>query len=302
MQQTTLRANFLMLITAAIWGFAFVAQKKGMDYVGPFTFNAARFLLGVLSLLPVVCFFAIRKRRKAIESAHSRLPLLPALILGLVLFGGSSFQQVGMVYTTAGKAGFITGLYVLLVPFFGLFFARRVSRQTWGAVIIAFYGLYLLSVKADAENIWSLEWGDLLVLCSAIFWALHVLLIDRFVEKHDPLELSILQFFYCAVFSFFVALFFETIEWQSLLDAAWPIIYAGCFSVGIAYTLQVVAQQEAHPTHAAIILSMEGVFAAIGGWLYLNELMTGRMLLGCALILVAMLLAQLHFSRPQRIA
>lgn len=297
MQHTTLRANLLMLLTAAIWGFAFVAQKKGMEFVGPFTFNAARFFLGVVSLLPVIWFLQKRSRSLRVDISSPSLPFKPALILGLVLFGGASFQQVGMVHTTAGKAGFITGLYVLLVPFFGLFIAKKVSRQTWLAVIVAFYGMYLLSVKADAENFWSLEFGDLLVLCSAIFWAMHVLLIDHFVQKHDALQLSILQFFYCALLSLIVALIFEHIEWASLVEAKWSIIYAGCFSVGIAYTLQVVAQQEAHPTHAAIILSMEGVFAALGGWWLLSELMTGRMLLGCGLILAAMLLAQIRINQ-----
>jgi len=306
MKQTSLKANILMLITAAVWGFAFVAQKKGMDHVGPFAFNASRFFIGVISLIPVLWFFRRHKKKeskkkkvKRKESTKSSSMFIDSstikvsVILGAVLFGGAALQQIGMVYTTAGKAGFITGIYVLLVPLFGLFVARKVSKQTWIAVLIALYGLYLLSVKSDAKNFWSLEFGDLLVLCSTVFWAIHILLVDRFVEKHDALELSITQFFFCGVFSLIVALIVESTTLEALLAAKWSILYAGCFSTAVGYTLQVVAQKEAHPTHAAIILSMEGVFAAIGGWLLLSEFMSGRMLLGCCLILVAMLLAQL---------
>jgi len=258
MKQTSLKANILMLITAAVWGFAFVAQKKGMDHVGPFAFNASRFFIGVISLIPVLWFFRRHKKKeskkkkvKRKESTKSSSMFIDSstikvsVILGAVLFGGAALQQIGMVYTTAGKAGFITGIYVLLVPLFGLFVARKVSKQTWIAVLIALYGLYLLSVKSDAKNFWSLEFGDL------------------------------------------------STTLEALLAAKWSILYAGCFSTAVGYTLQVVAQKEAHPTHAAIILSMEGVFAAIGGWLLLSEFMSGRMLVGCCLILVAMLLAQL---------
>lgn len=292
MQKTSLRANLLLLITAAIWGFAFVAQKKGMDYVGPFTFNTARFFVGVLSLLPVLWFFRRAQSKASIESIQAKLPIKESFALGVLMFCGLSLQQVGLVTASAGKAGFLTGTYVLLVPLFGIFVARKVNSIVWIAVIIAMFGLYLLSVKADAQNIWSMEFGDILILSSAIFWALHVLLVDRLVHSHDAIQLSILQFVFCTVFSLIAAIAFETIDLSGVFEAWQPILYVGILSTGIAFTLQIIAQKEAHPSHTAIIMSMEGVFAVIGAYLWLNEIISGRILLGCTLMLAAMLLAQ----------
>ena len=292
MQKTSLKANLLLLITAAIWGFAFVAQKKGMDYVGPFTFNTARFFVGVLSLLPVLWFFRKAQSRASIETVKKKLPLKESLALGILMFCGLSLQQVGLVTASASKAGFLTGTYVLLVPLLGIFVARSVNAIVWIAVVIAMFGLYLLSVKADAQNIWSMEYGDVLILSSSLFWALHVLLVDRLVHTHDAMHLSILQFVFCTLFSLVAALALETID-LNLVFAAWqPILYVGILSTGVAFTLQILAQKEAHPSHTAIIMSMEGVFAVIGGYLWLNEIISGRVLLGCGLMLAAMLLAQ----------
>lgn len=292
MQKTSLKANLFLLITAAIWGFAFVAQKKGMDYVGPFTFNTARFFVGVLSLLPILWFFRKAQSTASIRAAKKPFPLKESLALGVLMFCGLSLQQVGLVTATASKAGFLTGTYVLLVPLLGIFVARSVNAMVWIAVVIAMFGLYLLSVKADAENIWSMEYGDVLILSSSVFWALHVLLVDRLVHSHDAMQLSILQFVFCTVFSLIAALALETID-LNLVFAAWqPILYVGILSTGVAFTLQILAQKEAHPSHTAIIMSMEGVFAVIGGYLWLNEVISGRVLFGCGLMLAAMLLAQ----------
>jgi len=192
-----------------------------------------------------------------------RLPFKESLALGILMFCGLSLQQIGLVTASASKAGFITGTYVLLVPLFGIFIARKVNSIVWLAVFIAMFGLYLLSVKAGAENIWSMEFGDLLILTSAIFWALHVLLVDRLVHEHDALRLSILQFVFCTVFSLIAAMIFETIELSNVLAAWQPILYVGILSTGVAFTLQIIAQKEAHPSHTAIIMSMEGVFAVI---------------------------------------
>ncbi|MBT8141886.1 MAG: DMT family transporter [Gammaproteobacteria bacterium] len=300
---TSFRANLLMLIAAAIWGFAFVAQKKGMDFIGPFTFNAARFGLGTIVLIPVLWFFYSRRKSSnelnashaAIQNIHTSL--LPSIVLGFLLYCGIGFQQTGMIYTTAGKAGFITGLYVLFVPLLGLFVAKKVNLPTWLGVGLALFGMYLLSIKPDAENFWSLEYGDVLILCSAVFWSLHVLVADRFVQYNDALTLSFLQFGFCAIFSLITAIGFESID-LSLIAKAWvPIAYTGLLATALAFTLQMLAQKEAHPTHVAIIISMEGVFAVIGGYLLLSEVMTARMLVGCGLILGAMLLAQIPIAK-----
>lgn len=299
MQKTSLKANLLLLITAAIWGFAFVAQKKGMDYVDPFTFNTARFFTGVLSLLPVLWFFKKAQSRASLSSIQKKIPLKESCALGVLMFCGLSLQQVGLVTASASKAGFITGTYVLLVPLFGIFVARKVTANVWFAVIIALIGLYLLSVKAGAENIWTMEFGDVLILSSAVFWALHVLLVDRLVHSHDALQLSILQFVFCTLFSLIVALIFESIDFKAILAAWQPILFVGVFSTGVAFTLQIIAQKEAHPSHTAIIMSMEGVFAVIGGYLFLKEVISGRILLGCLLMLVAMLLAQLPLAQKE---
>ena len=293
MQKTSLKANLLLLITAAIWGFAFVAQKKGMDYVGPFTFNTARFFVGVLSLLPVFWFFRQAQSRASIETVKRKLPIKESLALGVLMFCGLSLQQVGLVTASASKAGFLTGTYVLLVPLLGIFVARSVNAIVWLAVVIAMFGLYMLSVKADAENIWSMEFGDVLILSSSIFWALHVLLVDRLVHSHDAMQLSILQFVFCTAFSLLAALALESIDLSAVFEAWQPILYVGILSTGVAFTLQIIAQKEAHPSHTAIIMCMEGVFAVIGGYLWLNEIISGRVLLGCTLMLAAMLLAQI---------
>ena len=300
MQKTTLKANLLLLFAAAIWGFAFVAQKKGMDYVGPFTFNAARFFVGVLSLLPVLWFFQKTKSTASIETKQKKIPLKESLVLGFLMFCGISLQQVGLVTATASKAGFLTGTYVLLVPLLGIFVARKVNPIVWLAVIIAMVGLYLLSVKAGTDNIWKMEFGDALILSSAIFWAIHVLLVDRLVHSHDAILLSIMQFVFCALFSLAIALVIETIDLTKVVAAWQSILYVGVLSTGVGFTLQIIAQKEAHPSHSAIIMSMEGVFAVIGGYLWLNEIISGRVLLGCGLMFVAMLLAQMPMKKARQ--
>lgn len=282
----TIRTDLLLLLTAFIWGFAFVAQRVGMEYVGPFTYNAVRFALGGLSLLPV----ALVLRRKGWVHVGPVKPLWWAgPLLGLVLFGGASLQQVGLVFTTAGKAGFITGLYVILVPLVGLFWGQRAGMGAWIGALLAVAGLYLLSVT-DAMSI---EYGDLLVLVGAFFWTGHVQLIGWLSKRVDTLLLSVTQFMVCAVLSLVVALFTETISAPTLLQAAPAILYGGLLSVGVAYTLQIVAQRIARPSHAAILLSLESAFAALGGWLLLSEQLTPRALLGCGLMMAGMLISQL---------
>ncbi|MBY4678547.1 DMT family transporter [Marinobacterium arenosum] len=286
MQTRNLRADAILLLVAAIWGFGFVAQRVGMDQLGPFGFNGSRFLLGALSLLPLLLFF------KAKPGQAELGPLLKGgLLAGLFLFMGASLQQVGLLYTTAGNAGFITGLYIILVPMIALIWGQRTGLNTWAGSLLAVCGLYLLSVD---EN-FGINKGDMLELIGALFWAGHVLLIGKISPQLDSLRLSIVQFLVCALLCLGVALVWEpgTLTVANL-GAEWlPIAYAGLFSVGIAYTLQVVAQKDAPASHAAIILSLEAAFAALGGWWLLDEYLDSRALMGCGLMLAGMLLSQL---------
>ncbi len=265
-----------------------------MAHLGPFTFNAVRFALGSLALVP----FLVCGRRRGPQSHDdfaSNPPLaiiLCAGLSGLALFAGASFQQIGIVYTTAGKAGFITGLYVVIVPVLGLLWSQRPGRRTWSGAFLAMLGLYLLSVGGR----FNISRGDLFVLISAFFWAGHVLVIGWFSPRIDSLTLACLQFATCSLLSLVTALATEVLTFQGLIRAAIPVLYAGLLSTGVAYTLQVVAQRRVPTANAAIIMSFEAVFAALGGWLILGEKLPLRGLLGCALMLAGMLMAQLDLK------
>lgn len=281
------KSNLILLLVAAIWGLAFVAQRVGMDYVGPFTFNGVRFLLGGISLLPLLFVFRDKSQPLAMGLKQAALP---GILAGLVLFIASSFQQIGLVTTTAGKAAFITSLYLVLVPVVGIFIGQRTSAFTWLGCFLAVVGLYFLCVK-EATSIQS---GDLWELAGALFWAFHILIIAHFSRRVNVLQLSWLQTITCALLSLITAAVTETIVVKSIMAAATPIVYGGVFSVGIAYTLQIVGQQKAPPAAAAIILSMETVFAAIGGFILISEIMDLLEILGCALIFSGMLVSQLQ--------
>lgn len=303
MNNKRLGANTLLLLTAAIWGFAFVAQRVGSQYVGAFTFNGIRFALGSISLIPLIIYFDKRKKSDCsnesnveVNSEKSILPgILPGILLGIALYAAATLQQTGLVYTTVGKASFITGLYMVFVPIIGIFLKHKIERNSWIGVIIAVVGLYLLSVN---EN-FSIGYGDLLELIGAIFWAIHILTIDYFSNKMDALKLSCIQFATCSFLSLISALIFEHITMSGISKALIPILYGGFLSVGVAYTLQVVAQKNAKPSHAAIILSMESVFGAIGGALLLGESMSSRGYIGCMLILGGILVSQIKIYPKQ---
>lgn len=290
MQIKTLRSDLLLLLAALIWGFAFTAQRVGMEYMGPFLFNGIRFGLGALVL---GAFILIRKNRVIDihpEFLHDQKRTLVqgGIVAGLLVFTGATLQQTGMIYTTAGNAGFITGLYVVFVPILGLFLRHRPAVTVWIGAFLAAAGMYLLSVTGNFH----ISKGDLYVLGCAFVWAFHVLYIGHVSPRVDALKLALIQYVITSVLSMLIAVFFETILWRAILDAAVPLLYGGIFSVGIAYTLQIVGQKKAPAAHAAIILSMEAVFAALGGWLILNEVLSTRALTGCALILAGMVLAQ----------
>lgn len=288
------RADLLLMLTALIWGAAFVAQRMGMEHVGPFTFNGVRFALGALALQPLIWRMRrTRSREGGGPGVETGRIVRYGLVAGCVLFAGAALQQVGIVYTTAGKAGFITGLYVVMVPLFGLALGNRAGAGTWVGALAAAVGLYLLSVNED----FSIAYGDVLELIGAVFWAGHVLLISRLspgMDGTDAVRLAAAQFVVCSLLSLGVGLAVEPVSLAGIADAAVPILYGGLMSVGVAYTLQVVAQRDADPAHAAIILSLEAVFAAVAGYFLLGEVLALRALLGCALMLGGMILSQLR--------
>ena len=291
-----MKSNVLLLITAIIWGFAFVAQRAGMEYLGPFLFNAIRFVLGSASLIPLLIYNKKRKfKKEKLLAFNNKHYVYGSIIMGIVLFIASTFQQMGIVYTDAGKAGFITGLYIILVPIFGLFVGQSTSKVTWIGAVVAIAGLYFLSVT---EN-FTIDIGDFLVLISAIFWAAQILIVGFLSVRVDSIQLAFTQFLICSLLSFIAALFTEIINLTDIIDATIPILYAGLCSVGIAYTLQIVAQKTAHPANAAIIMSLESVFAVIGGWLVLSESIPLRGLFGCGLMLLGMIISQLPIKSVQ---
>jgi len=293
----TMKSNLLLLLAAFIWGFAFVAQRAGMEFLGPFTFNAARFTLGSLSLIP---FLIVSKKKKfekeTILPLNDKKLLYGGLAAGILLFLGATFQQTGLVYTNAGKGGFITGFYIILVPILGLFVKQKTALSTWIGALVAIVGLYFLGVDSKLD----INPGDVLVFIGTFFWAIQILVIGYYSAKVDSFQLAFSQFVVCAILSFVVAIFTESIALQNILSAFLPILYAGFFSVGIAFTIQVVAQREAHPANAAIIMSLEAVFAVLGGWLILNESIPLRGLFGCLLMLIGMILSQLYLFKGKK--
>ena len=290
-----LRANALLLLTAMIWGAAFVAQSVGMDYIGPFTFLASRSWLGGIVLLPVIFFREKRSSKKtdfsAAPAGDRKTLLIGGVCCGVVLFTASILQQIGIQETTAGKAGFITAMYMVLVPIFGLFLKKRVSPRVWAAVVIALVGMYFLCLFGTGES--GINRGDLWEMACAVGFTFHILVIDHFSPRADGVKMSCIQFFVCAVIATIFMLVLEQPSVQSILDAALPICYAGLLSSGAGYTLQIVAQKDTDPTVASLLMSLESVFSLIFGWILLHEAMEPIELLGCGLIFAAVILVQL---------
>ena len=287
------QANLILLITALIWGFGFVAQRMGMDHLGPYTFNVCRFLVGAFSLLPLL-FFVRKKGSSSTDFKPSFWKF--AILAGFALFGGATFQQVGIQYTTVGKAGFITGLYVVIVPILGLYLRQKIGRWTVIGCVLAVLGLYFLSIK---EN-FSMGWGETLVLIGAFFWAVHVQVIGA-ANKRDfnPIKLALVQYLVCAALNLLLSLVFETFHLDQVILASGAIIYAGIVSVGIAFTLQVIAQKKIDPSKAAIILNLEAVFAVLAGWLFFTEVLTTKEWLGCGLMFLGMIFSQITAKKKE---
>lgn len=293
------QGNLILLIVAFIWGSTFVAQSSAMDYIGPFAYNLSRNVVACIVLLPVLFLFCRKKGDPISWIRIDGITLKGGIFCGAALFGLSSFQQIGVSFTSAGKAGFITTLYIVLVPLFGLVLGKRVGRLIWVCIALAISGLFMLSVKED----FTLSSGDLLVLVCACFCAIRILMIDHFVlEGADSVKMSFLQFIVAGTLSAFAMLLFEQPTWSEVLDARFTILYAGVLSSGVAYTLQIIAQKRTEATVASLIMSLESIFAALSGWLVLNEILSLREIMGCALVFAAVILAELSSSRKVEIA
>lgn len=286
-----LKGNLMLLITAFIWGTAFVAQSEGMNYVGPFTYSTARTLLGGFVLIPVILFFKKGvKTPPQTDTFSLKETVKGGIICGIVLFFASSLQQVGISMTTAGKAGFISAIYIIAVPVAEFFIYRKKSVFVWICALIAFAGLYLLCVNEGLK----INTGDLIVLISAFCFTVHIMVIDRFNSRNaDGMMMSCIQFFTAAIFMAAAMFIFEEPHINDIFAAKYTILYAGVMSSGVAFTLQILGQRYADPTSASLIMSLESVFAALSGWLLLNELMSPKEFTGCILVFAAVILAQL---------
>lgn len=302
MKYNQMRQVVFPILAAFIWGTAFVAQDLCADSIGAFAFNATRYFIAVLALLVVILISDKVKKNKPTLTAQEKKAAnkqlwLGGLCCGAALAIASNFQQAGLVAgTDAGKAGFITALYVVLVPVFGLSFKRKVSLPTWIAVVLSVVALYLLCIKGD----FSLAPGDLLVLVCAVCFAVHILVIDHFTAYCDGVKLSCLQFLFAGIISTICMFIFEDVDFAAILSCALPLLYVGIFSCGVGYTLQILAQKDSNPTVVTILLSLESVFAVIAGAIILKQQMTVREYIGCAIMFAAVILAQIQFPTRQK--
>lgn len=317
MKRVSLRNSFLLFLAAFIWGVAFVAQSVGMDYLGPFSFNCVRSFMGSLVLLPVIWFMDRQKKEKeqdagmkaadaedrkenqAAEGENARngkVLLTGGLCCGVILTLSTSLQQIGIQYTTAGKAGFITALYILIVPLLGIVLGKKVGTKTWIGVGLAVLGMYLLCIKEG----FSISYGDFMVLLCAVVFSLHILTVDYFSPKVDGIRLSCIQFFVCGCISAFPMVLMEQPHLSQILQAWLPLAYAGVLSSGVAYTLQIITQKHLNPTVASLLMSLESVFAVLTGWLVLKERLSVKELLGCVLVFAAIILAQLPQKQKEK--
>ena len=296
MNKFVLRQSALLLLAATIWGVAFVAQSVGMEYVGPFTFLASRSVIGALVLMPYILLREKKKGKKRPEDAGDvKLLVKGGVCCGCLLFVASILQQVGIVYTTVGKSGFITAMYIVIVPILSIFLKKKAGAKVWVGVVLAVVGLYFLCMTAG--NI-SLQKGDVLTFLCAVTFSFHILTVDYFAPQLDGVKLSCIQFATCGVLSTIGMFLFETPTVDAVLAAWLPILYAGALSSGVAYTLQIVGQRGMNPTVASLLMSMESVISVIAGWAILNQTLSGRELIGCVLMFCAIILVQL----PDKIA
>ena len=291
--------NIMLTITAFIWGISFVFQRKGMEFIEPLTFAASRLVLAALAVMIVAFIMDMRERKKPgftprtgeTADAYKRNTILGGVLAGLCLTGAGAFQQMGVVYTTAGKAGFITALYMMLVPVINfIFFRKKNTWLVWLGVVVGVVGLYLLCMT---DKSFSVTKGDGLILICSVFFALHILVCDHFAPIGNPVKISAIQFITACACTWVLAILWEDPTWAKIVSAAVPIAYCGVMSGGVAYTLQILAQRDTDPTVAALILSLESVFAVIGGAIMLHERMSPRELIGCLIMFIAIILVQI---------
>ena len=303
MNMKSLRGESMLFLAAFIWGIAFVAQRVGGNMIGSFTFNAIRMLIGGVTLLP--CIYLLRRKsnikngqvvtKKQWLNKNKQL-LTGGILCGIILFVASNLQQIGLSYTTASKAGFITALYIIIVPIIGIFFKKYPSITLWISIFIALCGMYLLCIT-DGFNI---STGDILVILSAFSFSFHILAIDYFSSLVDGVKLACIQFFICGFFSLIAMFLFENPVFSSILHAWLPLLYTGVISCGVAYTFQILGQKNVIPSIASLIMSLEAVFCAIGGWILLGESLSFKELIGCTLVFSAIILAQIPASAREK--
>ncbi len=301
MKKTSVRGFLMLLLTAIIWGFAFVAQRVGMDYVGPFTFSCARCMIGGIVLLPCIAAMDhVKEKRGTLEKPAksnsksgfwglNRTLLTGGILCGIALGVAGNLQQIGISYTSVGKAGFITAMYIVLVPVFGIFLKKKIGVRIWLSVALAVAGLYLLCITES----FSIGFGDFLMLLCAVAFAVQILIVDYYSPMVDPVRLACIQFFVSGILSGIGMLLFEKPSLLAIGQAWFPIAYAGVLSCGVAYTLQIIAQRDMDPTIASLIMSLESVVSLLAGWLILGQSLSTRELAGCVLMFAAIILAQL---------
>lgn len=292
MKKSAIGSSLLLFLAACIWGVAFVAQSVGMDYMGPYTFNGVRFLIGGTVLLPVV-FLRIQKKKNTPQEVPPALTLKGGICCGLAICAASLFQQIGIMDTTVGKAGFITALYIIIVPVFGLFLHKKVAGKVWIAAMVAAVGMYMLCINES----FSIGRGDALVFICAVLFSIHILVIDYFSPKTDGVALSCIQFYTAGIICTLAAFFLETPSPEQIFAGMVPILYAGIMSCGVAYTLQIIGQKNLEPTVASLILSMESVVSVLAGWVILGQALSVKELFGCALVFAAVILVQIPEKR-----
>ncbi len=299
MNKKRIIGNIILILTSFIWGMAFAAQRTGMDYMGPFTFMTARYILAFISLGIIAAVIKVSKKEKNVTEAEVIIKrkdtILSGIVTGILLFLGSAFQQNGILYTSVGKAGFITSLYIVLIPLFGIFTRKKIRFIIWVGVVLAIAGLYLLTIKEG----FTIVYGDLIVFAGSFVWAGHILAIDYFSKKVEPVYMSFLQFAVCSLLSAAAMFIAETPIMGNIITGWRSIFYAGVISAGVGYTLQMIAQKNTDPTIASLILSLEAVFGALAGYYFLNEILNLKEILGCTLLLAAIIIAQLPYPKQK---
>lgn len=296
MKKISFGSSLLLFLAACIWGVAFVAQSVGMDYMGPCTFNGIRFLIGGTVLLPLV-YVRVKKKKNTPEELPPALTLKGGICCGLAICAASLCQQIGIMETTVGKAGFITTLYIIIVPVFGLFLRKKVPGKVWIAAAVAAVGMYMLCINES----FSVSRGDAFVFLCAIIFAVHILVIDYFSPKTDGVALSCIQFYTAGIICTVAAFAVETPTWGQFVSGIVPILYAGVMSCGVAYTLQIIGQKNVEPTVASLILSMESVVSVLAGWVILGQELSSKELAGCVLVFAAVILVQYNGRTPKKV-